>query len=95
MSTEAEANPRARTTEPEVSLGYSYYVLGVLFILNIVGLGAGSFLVGLLNDQLADRFGIETIRDSLLAVALVGGLASLFFLQASRTLREDLRARDA
>ena len=67
----------------------------LLFILNMVGLGAGSLVVGLLNDQLAGRFGTEAIRYSLLAVALVGGLASFFFLQASRTLREDLRARDA
>jgi predicted MFS family arabinose efflux permease len=67
----------------------------LLFILNMVGLGAGSFAVGFLNDQLAGRFGIEAIRYSLLAVALVGGLASLFFFQASRTLRRDLRARDS
>jgi predicted MFS family arabinose efflux permease len=66
----------------------------LLFILNMVGLGAGSLVVGLLNDQLAGRFGTEAIRYSLLAVALVGGLASVFFLQASRTLRQDLRARE-
>jgi predicted MFS family arabinose efflux permease len=66
----------------------------LLFILNMVGLGAGSFVVGFLNDQFAGRFGIEAIRYSLLAVALVGGLASLFFLQASRTLPQDLHDRD-
>jgi len=66
----------------------------LLFILNMVGLGLGSFVVGFSNDQLAGRFGIEAIRYSLLGVALVGGLASFFFLQASRTLREDLRARE-
>jgi hypothetical protein len=31
MSTEPEAIPPAETSGPEVSLGYSYYVLGVLF----------------------------------------------------------------
>ena len=66
----------------------------LLFILNMVGLGAGSFVVGFLNDALTGRFGAEAIRYSLLAVALVGGLASLFFLQASRTLGTDLSARD-
>jgi predicted MFS family arabinose efflux permease len=66
----------------------------LLFILNMIGLGAGSFVVGFSNDQLAARFGIEAIRYSLLGVALVGGLASIFFLQASRTLRDDLRARE-
>ena len=67
---------------------------GAIFILNMVGLGAGSFVVGFLNDQLSGRFGAEAIRYSLLGVALVGGFASLFFLQASRTLCADLRARD-
>jgi predicted MFS family arabinose efflux permease len=66
----------------------------LLFILNMIGLGMGSFVVGFSNDQLAARFGIEAIRYSLLGVALVGCLASVCFLQASRTLPDDLRARE-
>jgi predicted MFS family arabinose efflux permease len=66
----------------------------LLFMLNMFGLGAGPLLVGFLNDQLNDRFGLEAIRYSLLVVGIIGGLASVFFLQASRTLREDLLARD-
>ena len=38
--------------------------------------------------------GIEAIRYSLLGVALAGVPASVFFLQASRALDEDLRARE-
>ncbi len=64
----------------------------LLFILNLVGLGLGPLLVGFMNDLLADRFGAESIRYSLSAVAIIGGLAGVFFLEASRTLREDLRA---
>jgi MFS family permease len=67
----------------------------LLFILNLVGLGLGPFLIGFMNDQLADRFGVEAIRYSLLVVGMVGVPSSVFFLLASRTLREDLRARDA
>jgi MFS family permease len=67
----------------------------LLFILNMVGLGLGPFLIGFMNDQLADRFGVEAIRYSLLVVGMVGVPSSVFFLLASRTLREDLRARDA
>jgi MFS family permease len=63
----------------------------LLFILNMIGLGAGPLLVGLLNDQLHAQFGAGAIRYSLLVVVLVGGLASIFFLKASRTLRDDLR----
>ena len=65
----------------------------LLFVLNMVGLGAGPFIVGFLNDQMDARLGAEAIRYSLLAVSLVGGLASVFFVLASRTLREDLAAR--
>jgi hypothetical protein len=67
----------------------------LLFILNMVGLGLGPLLIGFLNDQLADRFGVEAIRYSLLIVGMVGVPSSVCFLLASRTLREDLRARDA
>ena len=62
----------------------------LLFVLNLVGLGAGPFLVGFLNDSLGDRFGVEAIRYSLSFVAVLGGASSVFFLLASRTLREDL-----
>jgi MFS family permease len=67
----------------------------LLFILNMVGLGAGPLLVGFLNDQLDARYGAEAIRYSMLAVASIGALAGLLFLRAGRTLREDLLARDA
>jgi hypothetical protein len=66
-----------------------------LFVLNIVGLGLGPLLVGVMNDALAGRYGDEAIRYSLLFVALLGGLASVFFWIGSATLRDDLESRDA
>ena len=42
-----------------------------------------------------DVYGDASIRYSLLFVALIGGLASVFFWLASASLREDLAARDA
>ena len=66
-----------------------------LFVLNIVGLGLGPSLVGALNDALAPQHGDFAVRYSLLLVALVGGLASVFFWIGSASLREDLVARDA
>jgi MFS family permease len=62
----------------------------LLFILNMIGLGAGPFIVGFLNDQLADRYATEAIRYSLLGVSLMAIPASALFVVASRTLREDL-----
>ena len=65
-----------------------------LFILNIVGLGMGPLAVGMMNDGLAGRYGDEAIRYSLLIVALVGGLASIFFWIGSASLPGDLTSRD-
>jgi predicted MFS family arabinose efflux permease len=64
----------------------------LLFILNMIGLGAGPFIVGFLNDLLAEQFGVEAIRYSMLGVGVMGGPAAVFFYLASRNLREDLRA---
>jgi len=66
----------------------------MLFIVNIVGAGAGPLLVGVLNDAFAPRYGDMAIRYSLLAISLTGVLGSLFFYLSSRSLGEDLeRAR--
>jgi sugar phosphate permease len=68
----------------------------LLFIINIVGLGMGPQVVGILNDVLEPRFGDEAVRWSLAAVAVVMSLwAGLHYVLAARTLREDLRAKDA
>ena len=63
-----------------------------LFAVNMIGLGLGPFLVGYLNDTLADRYGGEAIRHSLLVVGVIGGCASILFYLASRHLRQDLAA---
>ena len=62
----------------------------LLFILNIVGLGLGPQLIGWLNDTLFASYGDEAIRYSLCVVAVIGALASLFFMRAAQTLRDDL-----
>ncbi|MBW2268689.1 MAG: MFS transporter [Deltaproteobacteria bacterium] len=62
----------------------------LLFIINIVGAGAGPFVVGFLNDQYAAHFGGEAIRYSLLTLATTGVLGAFFFHRASRSLPGDL-----
>jgi len=66
----------------------------MLFIVNIVGAGAGPVIVGALNDLYADRFGAESIRYSLLSVTATGVIGALAFHLSSRTLAADTqRAR--
>jgi MFS family permease len=63
----------------------------MFFVTNMVGLGLGPLLVGLLNDHVFGvHFGTNGIRCSLLAVGVLGGFASLLFWRASRYLRDEL-----
>jgi predicted MFS family arabinose efflux permease len=63
----------------------------MLFIINIIGAGAGPFLVGVLNDFFAPHYGDEAIRYSLVTVAAVGPVGALLLYLSSRHLVEDLR----
>jgi predicted MFS family arabinose efflux permease len=67
----------------------------LFFILNLIGLGAGPQVVGILNDLLAGRYGVEAVRWSLFIVNLLGGLAVLLFFLAAQTLEQDLAATDS
>lgn len=64
----------------------------ILFlILNIIGLGAGPWTVGILSDALEASKGIESLRYAMLYVIPVFGAWSVIhFYLASRHLREDL-----
>jgi hypothetical protein len=64
----------------------------LLFVLNIVGLGLGPQVIGWMNDTLFAQHGQDAIRYSLVVVAIIGGMAAIFFVRAARTLREDLDA---
>ncbi|MGH7289164.1 MAG: spinster family MFS transporter, partial [Myxococcota bacterium] len=64
----------------------------LLFFLNLIGLGAGPFAVGLLSDLLAPGFGDESVRWALvipLALNVVGGLC---YWQASKSYAAELVA---
>jgi predicted MFS family arabinose efflux permease len=63
----------------------------VIFMLNLVGAALGPLIVGILNDVLDPRFGVEAIRYSLLIVIVPHTLASIFNLLAARNLRQDLQ----
>jgi hypothetical protein len=67
----------------------------ILFVVNIVGAGAGPLIVGVLNDLFAPRFGDEAIRYSLATLASTGVIGSLMFFMSSRTLAKDMaRAKE-
>ena len=61
-----------------------------LFVANMVGLGGGPLLVGVLNDAFQPRFGDEAIRFTLLSILVVSVIAAGILGSATRTLRADL-----
>ena len=67
----------------------------LLFVLNIIGLGLGPVFAGFLSDLLRPEYGEESIRYSLLFLVIAGNIwSALHYYLASRTLREDLEAKD-
>lgn len=63
-----------------------------LFVVNMIGMGLGPLLIGMLNDFLAPDYGEGAIRYSMMGATLVGIASSATFWLSSRTLREDLAA---
>ncbi len=64
----------------------------LLFILNIIGLGFGPFLVGVLSDLLAGPFGEESLRYAIIFATAGYFWAGAHFLLAAKTLVADLKA---
>lgn len=63
----------------------------LLFVVNMVGMGLGPLVIGLLNDYVfGPVHGEQAIRYSLLVLGMLAGIGSLLFWQASRTLTHDL-----
>ncbi|HTO07600.1 MAG TPA: MFS transporter [Myxococcota bacterium] len=68
----------------------------LLFIINLIGLGLGPLLVGILSDKLRPTYGDESVRYALLWVVVIGASwATLQYLLAGRTLARDLQAKHA
>jgi MFS family permease len=62
----------------------------LLFLLNIIGMGLGPYVVGVLSDLLDPTFGIDSLRYAL-CIAVIGNLwASIHYFVGARTLRKDL-----
>ncbi len=64
----------------------------MLFILNIIGLGLGPFLVGFLSDLLSASMGTDGLRYAILISTGVYFWAGAHFLLAGRNIRRDLDA---
>ena len=72
--------------------GLSMSVLIVL--LNLIGVGVGPTVAGVLSDLFAQRFGADSVRWAMVCVLALNLPAAALFATAARSIREDLaRAR--
>jgi len=62
----------------------------LLFIINIIGLGLGPQVVGLLSDLLRPAYGVDSLRYALFIVSLLTLAGAALFWLGARTLRADL-----
>lgn len=63
----------------------------LFFILNLIGLGLGPLLVGMLSDYLEADYAVHSLRQAMLwLLPPVMAWSAWHFLRAARTLREDL-----
>ena len=61
-----------------------------LAILNVVGMGGGPLMAGIVSDVLEPSRGADGLRVALSIAAVVGASAAVFFMLCARTLRQDL-----
>ena len=67
----------------------------MLFIVNLIGLGLGPVVLGVVSDSFAVGMGLgpaEGLRWAIISTSAIGLLAVVFFLLARRTVREELKA---
>ncbi|MCZ6710755.1 MAG: MFS transporter, partial [Gammaproteobacteria bacterium] len=82
------------TTHGLVGLRMRATASAILFlILNIIGLGAGPWSIGLLSDYLQPSLGLDSLRYAMFYVLpVIMFWSACHFYLASRTLRADLAA---
>lgn len=61
-----------------------------LLVINLVGLGLGPMVVGMISDLMTQAYGPEALRYALMATAPVFLVAGLLLLMGATTLRRDL-----
>lgn len=62
----------------------------LFFVLNLVGLGLGPFLTGIISDLLVPAFGEDSLRYALVIVVLVYVWSTFHYILASRHIEKDL-----
>jgi len=83
--------PTIAMTHGIVSLRMRALASAILFfVLNLIGMGLGPLLTGILSDVLSVYYGDQGLRYALVIVVLVYGWSTFHYLMAGKTIRQDL-----
>ena len=63
----------------------------LIFVLNILGLGFGPLITGMVSDFLEPSIGVESLRWALCSSLIANVLGAVFFMMAAKTIRKELR----
>lgn len=64
----------------------------IMLFINLIGMGLGPQLVGIMSDALAPTHGKYALRDAMLTMSLLAIWSSYHFWRASQNVKEDLAA---
>lgn len=67
----------------------------VMLLANLIGMGVGPQLVGVLSDLFAPSLGRDALRCAMLCMSFISVWSAYHFWQVSRTVKDDLAARSA
>jgi hypothetical protein len=62
----------------------------MLFVMNMLGVGGGTFAVGWVSDHLEPQFGIESLRHAIASTEVASLLGVVCLLMAARRLPGEL-----
>jgi MFS family permease len=66
----------------------------LFFVLNLIGLGLGPLVVGIISDQLAPMLGNESLRWAMSITIVVGIVSTILFFIAAKKLALDLKLKE-
>jgi MFS family permease len=67
----------------------------LLFVLNIIGMGLGPQMVGIMSDWFAPEYGQESLRMALLILSFLNLWCAYHYFTAGRTLQKDLEQQQS
>ncbi len=65
----------------------------LFFVLNLIGLGLGPLVVGMISDLLAPSLGNESLRWAMSIIIIVGSISTILFFISSKKLAMDLNLK--